>query len=66
MLKKRLEYLRSEFATVASEITKAKLIVQIRTTEEQIKIESTNRITGFNRIKGYEILAGAPGLGKRS
>ncbi len=65
-LKKRLEKLRLEFATAASEITKARLIVQIRATEDQIKIESIHRITGFNQMKGYEILAGAPGLGKRS
>lgn len=64
-LKKRLEHLRLEFAAATSEVTKAKLIVQIRTTEEQIKIESFHRITGFNRMKGYEILSGAPGLGKR-
>ena len=65
-LKKRLEHLEQEFAAAASEITKARLIVQIHTTEKQIKIESFHRITGFNRMKGYEILSGAPGLGKRS
>lgn len=65
-LKKRLKYLELEFASAPSDITKAKLIVQIRATEEQIKIESFHRVTGFNRVKGYEILSGAPGLGKRS
>ena len=61
-----LEQLQHDFAAVPSDITKAKLIVQIRATEEQIKIESIHRITGFNQVKGYEILSGAPGLGKRS
>lgn len=65
-LKKHLEQLQHDFAAVPSDITKAKLIVQIRATEEQIKIESIHRITGFNQVKGYEILSGAPGLGKRS
>lgn len=65
-LKKRLEQLSLEFSAAPSDITKAKLIVQIRATEEQIKIESIHRITGFNQVKGYEILSGAPGLGKRS
>jgi hypothetical protein len=65
-LKKRLEHLQQEFATAASDTTKAKLIVQIHSTERQIEIESFHRITGFNRMKGYEILSGAPGLGKRS
>lgn len=65
-LKKHLEHLRIEFASAATDITRSKLIVQIRTIEEQIKIESFHRITGFNRVKGYEILSGAPGLGKRS
>lgn len=65
-LKKRLEHLLLELSATASEVTKAKLIIQIHTTEEKIKIESLHRITGFNRIKGHEILSGAPGLGKRS
>lgn len=65
-LKKRLVQLQLEFAAAPSDITKARLVVQIRATEEQIKIESIHRITGFNQLKGYEILSGAPGLGKRS
>lgn len=65
-LKNRFEQLQLEFAAAPSDITKAKLIVQVRATEEQIKIESIHRITRFNQLKGYEILSGAPGLGKRS
>lgn len=64
-LKKRLEQLQHAFA-VASEVTQAKLVVQIRATEELIKIESGHRTSGFNRIRVREIPAGAPGLGKRS
>ena len=32
----------------------------------KIKIEDFHKISGFNKIRGYEILSGAPGLGKRS
>lgn len=65
-LKNRLEHLQQEFATATSDPTKAKLIVQIHTIARQIEVESFHRITGFNQMKGYEILSGAPGLGKRS
>lgn len=64
-LRKRLEQLQHAFA-VASEVTQAKLVVQIRTTENLINIELGHRTSGFNRIKVHEIPAGAPGLGKRS
>ena len=65
-LKKRLVRLQSDIATVTSEITKKKLLVQILLTEEKIKIEEFHKVSGFNKIRGYEILSGAPGLGKRS
>ncbi|HRM54036.1 MAG TPA: hypothetical protein PLS11_08995, partial [Ottowia sp.] len=65
-LKKRLARLQSDIATVTSEITKKKLLVQILLTEEKIKIEEFHKVSGFNKIRGYEILSGAPGLGKRS
>jgi len=64
-LRKRLEQLQHAFA-VASEVTQAKLVVQIRATEELIKIELRHRTSGFNRIKVREIPTSAPGLGKRS
>jgi hypothetical protein len=63
-LRKRLEQLQHAFS-VASEVTRAKLVVQIRVTEELIKIELGHRVSGFNRIRVREIPAGAPGLGKR-
>lgn len=64
-LKKRLDILKSSYATTESEITKSKLMLQIIHTEEQIKIESIHRISGFNHMH-HEIIAGAPGLGKKS
>lgn len=60
-----MKQLQHAFA-VASEVTQAKLVVQIRATEELIKIELGHRNSGFNRIRVREIPAGAPGLGKRS
>jgi hypothetical protein len=66
-LKKRLAKLEIEFAAAESESTKAKLFIQIQSTVEKIRIESMHRITGFNRMRGYEVSSGvAPGLGKRS
>ena len=65
-LKKRLAQLQSGIATATSDATKNKLILQVFDVEAKIKIENFHKITGFNRIRGYEIPSGAPGLGKRS
>jgi hypothetical protein len=62
-LRERLGQLQHTFAA-ASEVTQAKLVVQIRATEELITIELGHRTSGFNRIRIHEISASASGLGK--
>ena len=64
-LKKRLIRIQLDIVTATSEITRNKLLIQILDVEEKIKIEDVHKISGFNKIRGYEIPTGAPGLGKR-
>lgn len=64
-LKKNLERLRHDCAEADSQETRAKLTLQILLMEQRVKQEEMHRVSGFNRIKGYEIPSGAPGLGKR-
>ncbi|MEJ5149720.1 hypothetical protein [Comamonas sp. MYb396] len=65
-LKKRLARLHSEIAAAETELAKSRLLIQVAATEAKIKVEMLHKVSGFNRLRYYEIPAGAPGLGKRS
>lgn len=53
-LKKRLARLQSDIATVTSEITKKKLLVQILLAEEKIKIEEFHKVLIQEMIQNPE------------